>query len=130
MDQCVKVGVSLSGNYERQAKPTWPVLRVHGWTQEHGDRLLAHVRENARYENMRWLEDGLVQDAEPEESLPDVLYVVVTASKVWDGHIGGTSWYANTAFTSEEAANAYARKWEQPLYWYWVMPARRFTPTS
>jgi len=54
----------------------------------------------------------------------------VCASKEWEGEIGGTSWYATTAFLSEEAANAYAREWEKPLYWYWVIPARRFTATS
>lgn len=126
----VKIGVSLSGDYERQTKPTWPVLRVHGWTQEHGDQLLARVCENARYENMRWLEDATVPDAEPEAPLPEVLYVIVSASKVWEGHVGSTSWFATTAFVSEEAANAHAREWENPLCWYWVVPAHWFTPVS
>lgn len=126
----MKVAVTLPGNYQRASKPGSPLLTIHGWTDGECDALRQHLLLQARYvdSSMVWLEDCVVRDAERGKPLPDTLHVLVLASKSWDGQIGGTSWFATTAFISQEAAEKLASEWESELSWYWVVTAKRFVP--
>lgn len=123
----IKVAVTLPSDYQAHAK-TYPKLTVHCWSEVKSDALTQHVLEQRRllHHSMAWLEDCDVKDEERGKPLPDKLYIIVTASKEWDGQIGGTSWFATQGFISQEKAEEHSKKWESKLCWYWVVEANRF----
>ncbi|TSC78730.1 MAG: hypothetical protein G01um101429_686 [Parcubacteria group bacterium Gr01-1014_29] len=125
----IYVAVTLPGDYQCRTRPTYPKLGLHGWTENEKDALTRHLDESVLgpvYRNrFGWVEECEVNDAGSSVELPDELFVIVRVSKEWDGEIGGTSWFANPAFISEEKAKEYAKR-DTELYWYWAVRSRRF----
>lgn len=103
-------------------KPSSPLMSVFGWYDKvqstWGTCLAGHRGNNG------WIEEVSVVDYEGTE-LPDQVYVIVLCSGWWDGHDGGSSWYASSIFIDVEKAKAYVEKNSRRLAYYWVVPVGR-----
>ncbi|MSR78949.1 MAG: hypothetical protein EXS59_02275 [Candidatus Taylorbacteria bacterium] len=129
MAKSVKIGVSLVHQYIEGKAPTYPMLRVHGWTEEHPNELINLVHKNSRGENMKWLENAEVRDFKESEPLPETLYVIVHCEgcRAWHGGLGReSSWYATSVYISKEMAESRPKEWGNERNWYWCIPVQRF----
>ena len=129
----IRVGVSLIGDYRCQVRPALSKMLIHGYFEDERQEkafeshLLQTIRAYGR--NWCWIENCSVWDARKEDQLPDVVYVVVTASQEYDGQFAPTSWFGTEAYASKDEAERAAEK-QSEITWHWVLPATRFKPTS
>lgn len=126
MKQSITVAVSIPSNYHIRNKAEGMRLGIFGWNETESEGLkqsaLAKMRTLRAYgHDSFWLEDCEVLDADNNSPLPDTLYIVVQRQREYEGHQGGSSWFASRAFVSRDAAKEYAVQHESHLQWHWVV---------